>query len=76
MFVDYFLHFILNIHIDFWYKNYCWLMGSHNFLCKMAGMLDLNSFSKLQGLEAVILGRLCCNAIFLIAFFHWMKQQA
>jgi hypothetical protein len=51
-------------------------MGSHNFLCKMAGMLDLNSFSKLQGLEAVILGRLCCNAIFLIAFFHWMKQQA
>jgi len=41
------LHFILNIHIEFWYKNYCWLMVSHNFLCKMKGMLDLNNFRKL-----------------------------
>jgi len=23
----YFHHFILIIHIDLWYKNYCWLMG-------------------------------------------------
>ena len=39
-------------------------MGSHNFLCKMKGMLDLNNFPKLWGLEAVIIGGLCCNAFF------------
>ena len=42
-------------------------MGSHNFLCKMKGTLDLNNFPKLWGLEAVTLGGLCCNVI----FFQW-----
>jgi len=39
-------------------------MGIHNFLFKMKGMLDLNKCPKLRGLEAVILGGLCCNAFF------------